>query len=499
MVVHADQRIFYMRGLGIYDFDWTTQSSSKAGSCALRSYREPIANPVGAMQTDHCYGPGSYPYYGYISSIECPDDQAYLPGGCKKPKEVPEGLDLNTGKKICLKGPSKGAKAPEVSIVVGNPIHIVTGNKYQEATDFIGIGPFPLKFQRFYNSKQGAWRYSYMQHLSIGTFATTGSVGLTRLRPVRASGKVSSFSRDMTSSWSSSTDLTGRIEITANSIRYIKADDITEEYDLTGKLVSIKNRQGVTQTLTYSGNNNETVTVAGPNGQTLIIQTNGNDQLVSMTDPGGNIYRYAYDAQGNLSTVTFPGGGIKKYLYENTSLPNALTGVIDENDDRFATWNYDSSGRAISSEHANGSDKTTLDFTNVNDVSAPRVTVTNSLDKKTTYHYTTINGIHKITKVEGHQSPNCVAANHLYSYDNQGLLSSQTDWEGNTTTFEYDNLGREVRRVEASNTPQERITTTEWHSEYNLPVSIQTGNHVTNMIYDASGNLIKRTTGSLAP
>ncbi|CAM9187122.1 unnamed protein product, partial [Phaeothamnion confervicola] len=34
------------------------------------------------------------------------------------------------------------------------------------------------------------------------------------------------------------------------------------------------------------------------------------------------------------------------YLYENPAFPQALTGIVDESGQRFATFSYDSYGRA---------------------------------------------------------------------------------------------------------------------------------------------------------
>ena len=36
------------------------------------------------------------------------------------------------------------------------------------------------------------------------------------------------------------------------------------------------------------------------------------------------------------------------YLYENSSLPFSLTGITDENGNRYVTWGYDTEGRATS-------------------------------------------------------------------------------------------------------------------------------------------------------
>ena len=65
--------------------------------------------------------------------------------------------------------------------------------------------------------------------------------------------------------------------------------------------------------------------------------------------PDGGIYAYAYDANNNLISVTHPDGGVRQYVYGNASFPNALTGIIDENGKRYASWTYDAQGRAISS------------------------------------------------------------------------------------------------------------------------------------------------------
>src|SRR5207244_3924739 len=47
---------------------------------------------------------------------------------------------------------------------------------------------------------------------------------------------------------------------------------------------------------------------------------------------------------------------------QNTNLPTALTGITDENGARFAIFNYDSSGRAVSTEHAGANDKFSLTY-----------------------------------------------------------------------------------------------------------------------------------------
>jgi YD repeat-containing protein len=114
--------------------------------------------------------------------------------------------------------------------------------------------------------------------------------------------------------------------------------------------------------LTYDGSNN-LIKVTGPFGHTLTFANDVSGRVSQMTVPDGGVYTYAYSStSNNLVSVTYPSGAQRQYVYENTSYPNALTGIIDENGQRFATWAYDGQGRAISSQHAGGVDLTTLTY-----------------------------------------------------------------------------------------------------------------------------------------
>ncbi|RNL23984.1 RHS repeat protein, partial [Xanthomonas vasicola pv. vasculorum] len=44
------------------------------------------------------------------------------------------------------------------------------------------------------------------------------------------------------------------------------------------------------------------------------------------------------------------------YIYQNKEFPSALTGIVDEQGIRFASWEYDQSGRGTRSYHGAASD-----------------------------------------------------------------------------------------------------------------------------------------------
>jgi YD repeat-containing protein len=181
---------------------------------------------------------------------------------------------------------------------------------------------------------------------------------------------------------------------------------------------------------------------------------------------------------GNHSTT-------RSYLYEDTQHPTSLTGIVDERGVRFATWHYDSQGRAISSEHANGAEKVSLDYQ-----ADGSVVVTNALGHHVTYRYQVIQGIKRVTAIEGEPAAGCPASNSTYTYTARGQIETKTDAVGTVTAYEYDTQGRETKRVEAKGTPQERAIATTWDPTQFLPLTITTPDRVTTYTYDAQGRLL---------
>ena len=172
--------------------------------------------------------------------------------------------------------------------------------------------------------------------------------------------------------------------------------------------------------------------MTGPFGHTLTFANDANGRVSQMTVPDGGVYTYAYSStSNNLISVTYPSGAQRQYVYENTAFPNALTGIIDENGQRFATWAYDSQGRAVSSQHAGGVDLTTLTYNSDGSTS-----VTDARGNVHGYVFTTQFGIVKPVAVTG--VPVQSAGGNAFTYDSNGFIASSTDWNGNITTYTHD-------------------------------------------------------------
>ena len=408
-----------------------------------------------------------------------------------------------------------------------NPIHIGIGDKFQKEQDY--VGPNDLSFIRYYHSSSAApkgslgphWRHSYDRNINLSAFGVLNVAYVTR-----PNGMEYSYQQN-NGAWVSESDISDvLVSLTNNGIitgwqLTVAKNNQTETYNSAGQLISISDLNGLTQTLTYSDSTTPTVIAPVPGllinatdsfGRQLNFTYDVSKRLQSMTEPMGKVYQYGYDAIGNLSSVTYPDSSVRKYLYEYNAYPLlfALTGIIDENNNRYATWTYDTSGRAISSEHGatgSGIDKGTLLYTT--DGSGSPVTVmTDALGTARTYNFQTVLGVVKNSGIIG---PPCDGCNAMQTFDLNGNVASRTDFNGNASCYAYDlTRNLETTRIEGlppgTSCPANlttfvpaqgsvaRVISTQWHPTFRLPTQIAEPGRTTNFTYDATtGNLLTRT------
>lgn len=379
----------------------------------------------------------------------------------------------------------------------GNPIFFTSGSKYQKELDYVGNSSFPIEFSRFYNTLRfyefgtydpvnnlqlRVWRYSYSE-----LFVADESAGTAYM--VAEDGNVYLFSY-VNGSWVAKGGTQAVLVKINNNWEITLRTGLTHVFDETGQLTSRRDQLGRIQTINKTS---EYLEIANWNGDRIkilydeylrpvqILNKNGNN-VVSYTFTG-------YTSPGRLfETVSFSDGTVKEYRYD---FENSRMWLSDILIDGTLTnhWEYDSQGRAIVSEHASGANRTTFDYTYINDSADPRTTVTNALGKSTTYHFSKIDSALKVTSVEGHASAGCAAANKSYTYYSNGLVETSTDWKGNVTHFTYNSLGLETQKIEAFGKAAERTTQTEWHPTLNRPTKIIEPGRETIFTYDSLGRV----------
>jgi len=274
---------------------------------------------------------------------------------------------------------------------------------------------------------------------------------------------------------------------------YTDENDVQEKYDSSGRLRTITQRNGQVTTLTYSTSNPDLLTrVTGPFGHKIKFTYTG-DRLTRAETPVGN-FNYGYSASTparNLTTVGTPGYKQIKYHYEDDDYPYHLTGITDQNNDRFATWSYDDEGRAISSEHA-GSELVQYAYN-----TDGSTTETTAGGASRTYSFATAQGTSKLSMVTGDVCATCpggLVADR--TYDANGFPDETIDWELNTTQTVRNAEGLVTSLIEAKGSTEERTTTTTWHSTYRIPTQVVRPNHTIDYTHDAKGNVLTKTIAS---
>ena len=384
----------------------------------------------------------------------------------------------------------------------GNPINAGTGNKFQVETDFVGGAATHLALTRYYNSQDATgsalgigWHSTWHRGLSVSGKTVTIA---------REDGREDTFTKNASGVWVADPDVTSVLTPvpatgTQTGWKLVRDDDSVERYALSGLLSSVTTREGLATTLAYNAKN-QLATVAGPFGHKLAFTYDANGHVQQMTTPDGQLYAYGYDSNNNLTSVTYPDKTVRQYVYENTTFKNALTGIVDELGNRFATYGYDTLGRATTTQHAGGVELTTVAY-NADGSS----TVTDSRSNAHTYALKTQFSMVKPAAVTGTPVPNAGA--QAYTYDANGFVASRTDFNGHVTAYTRDARGLELSRTEAKGTPQARTIKTVWHPTFHLPTQITEPsgvagiNRVTTLTYDSvQGTLLKKTVaaGSLS-
>lgn len=231
------------------------------------------------------------------------------------------------------------------------------------------------------------------------------------------------------------------------------------------------------------------------------------------------IFQYTYDAAGNLASVITPDAKTRTYHYNESiyieggaNLPNALTGITDENGARYATYKYDAQGRAISTEHGTGGiDLHTLSYS----ADGSNTIVTDPLNSQYTHTFQTILGVAKSTGQSQPAGSGCSAAASSMTYDANGNAASRADFNGNKTCYAYDlTRNLEIARIEglssgsacpgdvsgytpAVNSSERKILTT-WHASFRLPTLVAESKRETSYVYDTHGNVTQHQIKDIA-
>jgi YD repeat-containing protein len=455
------------------------------------------------------------------------------------------GGDSNDQKVACIKYIPQAQDSCERA---GNPIMSGLGIKLQQETDYV----FPqggYRIQRTYRSDRG-WLHtatdtgvvdysgtsempdqclqgSYLSRVLVNGTAQSQrvpycfpliGVGKTEYDLQSADGRIVRFTGDA-SAPTSNGEVNAKLakRVIGGSTVWVASneDNSLSVFGLNGLLLSRTTADGKSYTMSYSSNPTALQSVTEWTSRQATFTYDQYRRVTSMTNPKGEITQYAYDGASsncgvggvcnNLTSITLPGASTRVFHYnelqytENISWPRALTGITDENASRYAIFKYNSSGRAISTEHANGADRYLVSAS-----SYP--TVTDPLGSQRQMSFTTTPMSQKLSYQSQPAGAGCAAASSAISYDPQGNPTSRDDFTNKRSCYSYD-LARNLETVRleglassaacpaplgsytiaapapGSNVTQ-RKTSTLWHPDWRLEVRRAEPKRISTWVYN---------------
>jgi RHS repeat-associated protein len=326
----------------------------------------------------------------------------------------------------------------------GKPVDCVTGNETETQTDLsVGGRGIGLDLTRNYNAQAAAkassagmfgygWSSSFSDHLLIESSSK-------RVTLVQANGGTVSFAEGAGGmftppAWSGDT-LTGSVEA---GYTVTLADQT--KYAFSGsssRLESVEDRDGNKTTLSYN-EKGQLASITDPAGRKIKLTYNAGGEVESAEDPMGHIVKYAYEG-GNLTSVTLPGETSPNWRFKyDTS--HRMTLMIDGRGGE-TTNTYDGASRVLSQKDPLGH---VMKFA----YEPFQTKITNEATGAVTFEeYNSGDLITTITHGYGTTS----ATTSKIAYNEAGELTSVTDGNGHTTSYEYDGAGNKTKMVDAAN------------------------------------------------
>ncbi len=396
--------------------------------------------------------------------------------------------------------PGSTAQTGTPNVGGGNPIHLITGNKYQREIDhqpYMGTTATKLVFMRHYNSANTDNDFGLGPGWSMSYDTRIGQLSEQQLQIVQSDGRRIVFTRKSNpetneSKYQAVNPTDGTIYQNDHHYRWYLRDGRALYFNLDGQLTRI-HHQTRNITLTMYRNTRGWLTQVRDDAERRIQlqyydkkdaqQTNGinvtdrlHGKLRRITIPTGETIHYHYDQAGNLRQVTYPNQTTRSYHYEDVNHPHALTGITNEKNTRTVTWGYDQEGRANLSEQAAQVGRVTLDYQlplHANELG--RTLVTNSLGQQATYTWRrdALQAQALLLRGEGIACSSCPKTGVQYQYNENYQLSEATFQDYLSIRYRYDNLGRlSSLTQQAEDTPEQMIERFEYLGETNLKTAI---------------------------
>jgi len=390
----------------------------------------------------------------------------------------------------------------------GDPVNTALGNFTEQRTDLVIPGRgLNVTFTRYYNSQGGLdspmgfyWNHSYniYVHEDVEDSSPTGNYTV-----VYGDGRRHKYTPNGSGGYDPPVGVYATfIKNPDNSFTVTQKDQVKYNFDASGRLTSIKDRNNNTISFTYTGNNLTGITDTV--GRQVSIQYNnigGADRIISIQGPVRPAVIYGYDSYGNLTSVADARNNTTQYVYDpNHDDKHLLTKIVNVRGKEEIKNFY---GKADGTENTEATPMGSFGYFVVRQQDA---------DNKNTYYTYNLND--KVTTITG---PDGEATEHHYDdhyrfvkevdpngdfvqfvYDENGNRTSVRDKMGRITSYTYDDRGNILTKTDPPVAPAATgVVTRIEYNDFNDPLKKTEAygilNYEWNYTYDAKGNLETET------
>jgi RHS repeat-associated protein len=258
---------------------------------------------------------------------------------------------------------------------------------------------------------------------------------------------------------------------TPSGYSLLRRDQVTYEFDATGTLTVMADRNGNQLTFSYTGG--QLTTITDTVGRTISL-TYTDGRISALAAPPNRTIAYGYDALKRLTTVTDARGKLWTYTYDAQS---RLESISDPNDHTVVTNEYGPDGRISAQTDARGK-RGTFAW----DPATETSTYTDARGKAWIDDY-------ESNVLQSRTDP--LSNDTTYAYNADFNLTAVTDPRGKTTTQTWDTAGNLLTRTAPA--PLSYVQTWTYTAKNDVDTYIDGRNHTTDYTYDPAGNLITIT------
>jgi len=386
--------------------------------------------------------------------------------------------------------------------MVGNPVRLSNGNKFEREVDLRLPSPSGkgLVMGRYYNSlspRPGPLGYGW-SHTYSAVLQRLPLFGADHLRILDESGRGIYFTRGEGGGWEGAFKEPTRVTEEGESFVWHRLDGSRYGFSGAGRLEWMDDSLGNRQGLFYDSGGRLASVTDEASGRVLFFHYGEGGLLSAVSGPpteavpDGVWARYSFDGAGNLIAVTYPGGSGFSYAYSDPVRSHGLTEKRDGAGHLLSSWRYDGLGRAAESCTRDGRG------VRIEYLSDAAVETTDAYGRVRTYRIGTFEGLWRVTEITGPGGcTSCVGGPVRFRYDEDLHVVEKEYADGSVRRYgDHDLRGNPGRVVFAAGTPEEQTIFFTYHPETDRPLTrteasvLGPGNKETVWDYDAGGDAV---------